>query len=212
MAKQATIREVAKLAGVSIATASRALNNPDYPVDARLRQKVRDAADKLQYVPNVMAQALRRDSCHDIGLVIPNVSNPFYLQTMLGINNVLAQQSYQMILCNTMRNAEQERSYLRQLYERQTKGIIISTVDESCDVIKEYARRGMKFVLLDQLPEGPVYCRVAFIDYRRPPYSIPGPAGDPVKNVLRHVCCCRYHSTTFCCLPSHESKQPYVFV
>ena len=143
MAKQATIREVAKLAGVSIATASRALNNPDYPVDARLRQKVRDAADKLQYVPNVMAQALRRDSCHDIGLVIPNVSNPFYLQTMLGINNVLAQQSYQMILCNTMRNAEQERSYLRQLYERQTKGIIISTVDESCDVIKEYARRGM---------------------------------------------------------------------
>lgn len=154
MAKQATIREVAKLAGVSIATASRALNNPDYPVDARLRQKVRDAADKLQYVPNVMAQALRRDSCHDIGLVIPNVSNPFYLQTMLGINNVLAQQSYQMILCNTMRNAEQERSYLRQLYERQTKGIIISTVDESCDVIKEYARRGMKFVLLDQLPDG----------------------------------------------------------
>ena len=154
MAKQTTIREVAKLAGVSVSTASRALNNPDYPVDARLRQKVRDAADKLEYVPNVMAQALRRDACRDIGLVIPNVSNPFYLQTMLGINDVLAQQSYQMILCNTMRNAEQERSYLRQLFERQTKGIIISTVDESSEVVKEYARRGMKFVLLDQLPDG----------------------------------------------------------
>ena len=143
MAKQATIRDVAKLAGVSLSTASRALNNPDYPVDARLRQKVREAADKLEYVPNVMAQALRRDTCRDIGLVIPNVSNPFYLQTMLGINDVLAQKSYQMILCNTMRDPAQERSYLRQLFERQTKGVIISTVDESGDVVREYARRGM---------------------------------------------------------------------
>ena len=154
MAKQATIRDVAKLAGVSLATASRALNNPDYPVDARLRQKVRDAADKLEYVPNVMAQSLRRENSRDIGLVIPNVSNPFYLQTMLGINDVLAQRSYQMILCNTMRNAEQERAYLRRLYERQTRGVIISTVDESSEVVREYAQRGMKFVLLDQLPDG----------------------------------------------------------
>ena len=154
MAKQVTIREVARLAGVSVSTASRALNNPDYPVDARLRQKVREAADKLDYVPNVMAQALRRERCRDIGVIIPNVSNPFYLQTMLGINDVLAQQSYQMLLCNTMRNAEQEQRYLRQLYERQTKGVIISTVGESSDAIRDYARRGMKFVLLDQLPDG----------------------------------------------------------
>ena len=142
MAKQVTIREVARLAGVSVSTASRALNNPDYPVDARLRQKVREAADKLEYVPNVMAQALRRERCRDIGVIIPNVSNPFYLQTMLGINDVLAQQSYQMLLCNTMRNAEQEQRYLRQLYERQTKGVIISTVGESSDAIRDYARRG----------------------------------------------------------------------
>lgn len=154
MAKQATIRDVAKLAGVSQATASRALNNPDYPVDAKLRQKVRDAAEKLEYLPNIMAQSLRKDVNRDIGLVIPNVSNPFYLQTMLGINDVMAQQSYQMILCNTMRNAEQEQGYLRQLYERQVKGVILSTVDESSETVKAYARRGMKFVLLDQLPDG----------------------------------------------------------
>lgn len=154
MAKKTTIRDVARLAGVSVATASRALNNPDYPVDARLRQRVRDAADKLEYVPNLMAQALRRDVYCDIGLVIPNVSNPFYLQTMLGINDVLSQRSYQMILCNTMRDPAQERDYLRQLYERQTRGVIISTVDESGQMVREYARRGMKFVLLDQLPEG----------------------------------------------------------
>lgn len=154
MAKKTTIRDVARLAGVSVATASRALNNPDYPVDARLRQKVRDAADKLEYVPNLMAQALRRDAYCDIGLVIPNVSNPFYLQTMLGINDVLSQRSYQMILCNTMRDPGQERTYLRQLYERQTRGVIISTVDDGGQLVREYARRGMKFVLLDQLPDG----------------------------------------------------------
>ena len=85
MEKQATIRDVAKLAGVSLATVSRVLNDADYPVSAQLRQRVREAMDQLGYVPNPMARSLRRDIGRDIGLVIPNISNQFYLQTMLGI-------------------------------------------------------------------------------------------------------------------------------
>ena len=150
MEKQATIRDVAKLAGVSLATVSRVLNDAEYPVSAQLRQRVRDAVDQLGYVPNAMARSLRRDISRDIGLVIPNISNQFYLQTMLGINDVLGKKDYQMILCNTMRKPEQERAYLRQLFERQVRGIILSSVDENADLVEEYSKKGMKFVLLDQ--------------------------------------------------------------
>ncbi len=150
MGNHATIRDVAKLAGVSLATVSRVLNNSDYPVKAELRQRVKEAAEQLDYIPNSMARFLRSDGIQDVGLVIPNITNPFYLQAMTGVNDVLAKNIYCTVLCNTMRDVEQERLYLRQLYERQIKGVILSSVDESGDTVKEYTRKGMRFVLLDQ--------------------------------------------------------------
>lgn len=150
MGKQATIRDVAKLAGVSLATVSRVLSDGNYPVSAELRQRVRDAADRLDYVPNAMAQSLRKDVGRDVALVIPNISNPFYLQTMLGIDEVLTKNNYSIVLCNTLRNPKQERDTLRRLYERQVRGVILSSVDETADIVQEYAKKGMKFVLLDQ--------------------------------------------------------------
>ena len=150
MGKQATIRDVAKLAGVSLATVSRVLNDANYPVSAELKQRVRDAVEQLDYVPNAMAQSLRKDSGRDVGLVIPNISNPFYLQTMLGIDEVLTKNNYNIILCNTLRNPALERDTLRKLYERQVRGVILSSVDENADIIQEYIKKGMKFVLLDQ--------------------------------------------------------------
>ena len=89
MKKQVTIQDVAEKAGVSVATASRVMNDTGYPVSARLKQRVREAAEELEYVPNLMARSLRNDICRDVGLVIPNVSNPFYLQAMAGITDVL---------------------------------------------------------------------------------------------------------------------------
>ena len=150
MEKQATIRDVARLAGVSLATVSRVLSDGDYPVSAELKQRVRDAVAQLGYVPNTVARSLRQDVSRDIGLVIPNISNPFYLQTMLGINDALNKKDYSLILCNTMRNAQQERVYLRQLFERKVRGIILSSVDENADIVEEYGKKGMKFVLRDQ--------------------------------------------------------------
>lgn len=150
MGKQATIRDVAKLAGVSLATVSRVLNDGNYPVSAELKQRVREAVEQLDYVPNTNAQSLRKDTGRDVGLVIPNVSNPFYLQTMLGIDEVLAKNNYNIILCNTLRNPAVERDTLRKLYERQAKGVILSSVDENAEIIQEYINKGMKFVLLDQ--------------------------------------------------------------
>jgi len=152
MGKQKTIRDVAQLAGVSIATASRVLNDSGYPVRPQLRQRVKEAAEKLEYVPNTMAQALRREVCKDIALIVPNLSNPFYLQAVLGVGEALATSDYSMIFCNTTHDPERERSFLRQLYERQVKGVILSSVSQdNAQLVKKYIQKGMKFVLLDQM-------------------------------------------------------------
>lgn len=154
MGKTATIRDVAKLAGVSLATVSRVLNDADYPVSPELKAKVKSAAERLEYVPNTMARALRSEITRDIGLLIPNISNQFYLQAMTGIQSVLSKKNYSVILCNTMRSSEQERNWLRLLFERQVKGVILSSVDENAQIVREYSQKGMKFVLLDQKLSG----------------------------------------------------------
>ncbi len=152
MAK-ATIRDVAELAGVSVSTVSRALNDLEYPMTPEMKKRVWDAAKQLNFQPG-MAKFIQRDTIRDVGLVIPNITNPFYLQTMLGINDVLSKNGYNVILCNTMRNSEQERDYLRRLFERKTRGVILSSVDSNADTIKDYAAKGMQFVLLDQQVSG----------------------------------------------------------
>ncbi len=82
--------------------------------------------------------------------MIPNISNQFYLQTILGINNIAFENGYNLILCNTMRRVEKEREYLRMLYERQARGVILSSIDEDPSAVCGYIKKGMKFVLLDQ--------------------------------------------------------------
>lgn len=150
MDKKATILDVAKMAGVSVATASRVVSGKEYPVSAESRKRVLAAAESLSYVPNETARALRGAGANDIALVIPNVSNPFYLQTMLGINDVLKSRDYNLILCNTMRDIGVEHRYLSTLTQRQVKGIILSSVDKNSGMIERCAAAGMRFVLLDQ--------------------------------------------------------------
>ncbi len=163
MGKQKTIRDVAELAGVSVATASRVLNDTGYPVRTQLKQRVRDAAIQLNYSPNTVARSLRQDLYCDIGLIVPNITNPFYLQSIHGIEEVLRERRYQVILCNTMHNPQREADFIKQLYERQVKGVILSSVDEfNSEVAQMYAGKGMKFVLLDQRLNSPEFMSINY--------------------------------------------------
>lgn len=164
--KRATITDVAKLAGTSVTTVSRVLNNIEYPVSEQLRQKVKKAAASLDYVPSVMARSLKGNAMQDIGVIIPNMSNPFYLQTMLGINSVTYDKNFGLLVCNTMRNLEKEREYLRRLYERQVRGIILSSLTDDADLVREYISKGVRFVLLDQRIEN-INCSCINFDSRK---------------------------------------------
>lgn len=163
--KRPTIRDVAREAHVSIATVSRAMNDPGYPMSDALRKHVRAVAENIGYHPNVAAQLLRKDSGTDIGLVIPNISNPYYLQALRGINAVVAGNNYMLVLCNSERDVNKEREYLDLLCQRQTLGAIVSSADTSPDAINRYVEAGMKIVLLDQQIRG-VRCPMIRFDSR----------------------------------------------
>ncbi len=152
--KRPTIRDVALYAHVSIATVSRALSSSEHPMNEALRERVCRAAAELGYQPNIAAQLLRKNGSADIGLIIPNISNPFYLQALSGIDAVMSEKGYMFVLCNTERDALKEREYLLQLYRRQALGAIISPVDTSPDTINQYVEKGLKIVLLDQQIRG----------------------------------------------------------
>lgn len=151
---RSTIKDVAALAGVSVATVSRVLSNTNYPVSAELRNRVEDAARNLSFAYTVAPRQSRAHDSREIALIIPNISNPFYMQTIQGISAVCYENGYQLILCNTQQDVVREAHYLQDLFNRKVNGVIISSIAESSNVMSGYAERGMTFIQLDQRFDG----------------------------------------------------------
>jgi len=147
---RATIKDVAASAGVSVATVSRVLSNADYPVSTELRSRVEKAAKDLSFAYTMAPRQARGHESKEIALIIPNISNPFYMQTIQGISSVCYENGYQMLLCNTQQDAAREAQYLQDLYSRRINGVIISSIAESPSTLAAYTERGMTFIQLDQ--------------------------------------------------------------
>ena len=152
--KRATIKNVAEESGVSIATASRVLSNTDYPVSAELRSRVEEAARKLSFAYTVAPRQARNQDMGEIALIIPNISNPFYMQTIQGISSVCYEKKYQLVLCNSQWDFARETYFLQDLYNRKINGVIISSISDSPASLSAYAERGMSIVQLDQRFDG----------------------------------------------------------
>lgn len=125
--KAVGIRDVAAAAGVSVATVSRVLN-PElgYPIKDETRARVLDAIDRLGYRPNDLARALQQRSTRAIGLVIPDISNPYYPDLVRGCEDVASARGYRVVLCNTDRSAEKTGQYLDTLVSQRVDGIIVA--------------------------------------------------------------------------------------
>jgi LacI family transcriptional regulator len=124
----ATIRDVAAQARVSVATASRALSGSRHVSEENLRRVI-GAAAKLSYRPNLVAAALRRQVTDTIGLVIPQISNPFFPTLVESIEWQLQSTTRQLLLCDSRGDAELEKHRLQALLDRQVDGIMISPCD-----------------------------------------------------------------------------------
>jgi LacI family transcriptional regulator len=121
-----TIRDVARRAGVSPATVSRVLNRSTHPVSEGGRRRVLAAARRLSYIPNLLARSLLTHETAAIGVLIPDVSNPYYAAILRGVEDTIGPLGRTVILCNTDRDSAKQRLYLRALMERRVDGLIIA--------------------------------------------------------------------------------------
>lgn len=122
----ATIKQVAKQANVSVATVSRVMNNSGY-VSNEAREAVERAIAQLKYSPNRVARSLYKKSSNLIGLIMPDITNPFFPQLARAIEDVANQHGYQVVLCNTDEQLEKEQTYLVALQTMHVDGLIITT-------------------------------------------------------------------------------------
>jgi LacI family transcriptional regulator len=121
-----SIVDVARLAGVSKTTVSRIINNVDYPIAAKTREKVLKAIEELQFSPNKAAQQLKNNSSDIIGLIVRDISDPLFGEVAKGVTERASQLGYLSFVCNTGRNPEDELRYHDLLWQHRVKGIILA--------------------------------------------------------------------------------------
>ena len=109
-----TIKDIAKVAGVSVSAVSIDLNNkPGVRTDTRFR--IIAVAEKLQYEPNILAKGLITKKSYIIGVVISDISNPFFTKAIRGIEDMANENNFNLILCNADEDPQKEKAYLRVL-------------------------------------------------------------------------------------------------
>ena len=117
------IRAVAELAGVSVATVSRALQQPDL-VSAKTRAKVLSAVDAVGYKPNLMAVKFRSGKTHNLVVLVPTVANVFFARVISGMQQAAAEKGYSLLLANTQGDQDIEASYAKMVQTSQADGLI----------------------------------------------------------------------------------------
>lgn len=149
----ATIRDVAKKAGVSVATVSYVVNGTRN-VASETEQRVRRAMKKLEYHPNAAAQSLRTRSTHVVGLVISDISNPFFATLVKGAEDCARQNEYSILICNTSEKMEDELVYLQLLSRRRIDGMLLASTGKNDEMISRLIDRGMHIVFIDRKLDG----------------------------------------------------------
>lgn len=147
----AKLEDVARLAEVSIATVSRVINEPEL-VREETREKVQRAIRTLRYQPSRVARRLRVESgaANLIGLIIPDIQNPFFADVARGVEDVAQQHGYTVFLGNSDEDAHKERRYLDVMRAESVDGIIVPPISENDQAMAELAGTGLPIVCVDR--------------------------------------------------------------
>ncbi|WP_137625722.1 LacI family DNA-binding transcriptional regulator [Lactiplantibacillus pingfangensis] len=140
------LNDVAQLAGVSVTTVSRVINDHGY-LSEKTKQKVFAAMRELHYQPNNMARSLQGKNTQLVGLIFSDISNPFFAELVSRIEKLLFAKNYKVILCNSADDPQKERDYLQMLMANQVDGIIAGAHNLG---IEEYQQYGLPIISFDR--------------------------------------------------------------
>lgn len=148
-----SIKKIQEITGFSYSTISRVLNGKakEFRISDETCQAILDAAEKLDYRPNILARSLRLRKTNTIGLIVPDIQNPFFGELSWRIERLLREHGYSTILCNTNEVQENEEFYLKVLVDRQVDGIIISPIHTEEWEDLESIHKETSIVLIDRI-------------------------------------------------------------
>lgn len=147
-----TIKDVARLAGVSPKTVSNVVNNRPV-VKPTTRQRVLDAIRALDYHPSALARGMVTRSRRLIGLVLADITNPAYPEMVEGVASLARQAGFMVMLCNTGRDPDEEQRYVHLLIEQRVDGVIIASSRMDSQAAEMLTSAGIKVVLFNRHPE-----------------------------------------------------------
>jgi LacI family transcriptional regulator len=147
-----TMRDVARLAGVSVATVSAVINGSTNVSEKRTKQ-VREAMEALDYYPDQVARSLKVGKTGAIGMVVPDITTTFFPQLVRGVEDAARQYGYSVIFCDSAEDPEEERRHLNNLFSRRVDGVLIACSDPAA-AYENLMRRRFPIVFLDRIPRG----------------------------------------------------------
>lgn len=142
-----SIKDVAKEAGVSVTTVSRVINNRGY-IGKETRKKVEEAMEKLNYQPNQLARALKKNQTTFLGVIVPDSSHPFFAEIIKYIELYANKKGYQIIVCNSLDDHVKEKNYIDLLGANQIAGLIMCSQTQE---VSHYERVKLPIVTFDRI-------------------------------------------------------------
>ncbi|MGV9640021.1 LacI family DNA-binding transcriptional regulator [Streptomyces sp. NPDC003514] len=150
----ATMADVARSAGVSVATVSHVLNGTR-PVLPHTRQAVLDAMDELGYTPNTLARSLVTARTRSIGLAVSAISNPYFTEILQGVEAAALERGYGLLIADPHDDPHHERKVVQLLHERRVDGMIVAPSPDPSELLAYLGRHKVPAVLLDRVVELP---------------------------------------------------------
>lgn len=151
----ATIKDVARIAGVSIATVSRVINNATN-VKKDTVEKVNAAISECNFVPNLVARNLKNESTKTIGFLVSDTSNPYFMNIAKKLEDCVRDDGYDILICSTSEDPVQEKNYLNRLIANQAAGIVLNTTGRNNEFICSISEN-MPIVLLERNIDSPSF-------------------------------------------------------
>lgn len=159
------LEDVARAAGVSTATVSRALNGAG-PMTAETRARVVRTARELDYHPNWLARGLRRLRTDTIGLILPDIQNPFFTSLVKGVERAASERGWNVVLGNTDEEHGREEQLVRVLVERKIDGLLLCATSGPTAYLARYVTQQLPMVAVNRLIEEPPLPSVATDSYQ----------------------------------------------